>query len=115
MCLPAPANAGPRRRRLLLRLLVVASTVGAVVVLGTILAADGFPPLELAILVPVVALFAWLTTSRGIPVLGFLVGLLDRLRTPRPQHAANLLTGTRPSTHATCMATRTHQHKPLAG
>src|SRR3546814_15707881 len=48
MSLPAPANAGPRRRRLLLPLLVVATTVGAGGVLGHILAADGLSPAGLS-------------------------------------------------------------------
>src|SRR3546814_838132 len=92
MSLPAPANAGPRRRRLLLLLLVVASTVGAVVVLGTILAADGFSLLELAILVLFSALFAWITTSCWITVIGFLVRLLGLRRRPRLQDAATPVT-----------------------
>src|SRR3546814_15161140 len=76
MNLPAPANAGPRRPRLLLILLVVASTVGAVVVLGTILAADGFSLLALALLVLFSSLFSWTTHSCSLPFLVFLFSLL---------------------------------------
>src|SRR3546814_20358090 len=72
MSLPAPANAGPRRRRLLLLLPVVASTVGADVVLGTILAADGFSLPDLPLLGLCSSLFAWTTHSCVIPALGFL-------------------------------------------
>ena len=78
----ARASARPRhrRRRLLLAFLVAASTVGAVLVLGTILAADGVSLLELAILVIFSALFAWITTACWITVFGFVVRLLG-LRT----------------------------------
>src|SRR3546814_14830639 len=96
MSLPAPANPGPRRRRLLLLLLVVPSTVAAVAVLGTILAADGFSLLELAILVLFSALFAWITTSCWITLLGFLVPPLGLPPRPRPPHPPTPATPPRP-------------------
>src|SRR3546814_2334943 len=71
MASPASDRARLRHRRLLLLFLVVASTVGAVLVLGTILAADGFSVLELAILALFTALFAWITTACWITVIGF--------------------------------------------
>jgi membrane glycosyltransferase len=69
-----------RQRRLLLLFLVLASTLGAALVLGTILAADGFSLLELAILGLFSALFAWITTACWISVIGFAVRLLGLRR-----------------------------------
>ena len=68
-------SARTRPRRLLLLFLVLASTCAAALVLGTILAADGFSLLELAILVLFSTLFAWITTSFWICVIGFVVHL----------------------------------------
>src|SRR3546814_17237658 len=80
MASPASDRARPRHRRLLLLFLVVASTLGAVLVLGTILAADGFSVLELAILALFPALFAWITTACWITVIGFVVRLVGARR-----------------------------------
>ncbi|MGE5767978.1 MAG: hypothetical protein ACM35H_12380, partial [Bacteroidota bacterium] len=77
---PAAARSKLRHRRILLLFLVVASTVGAVLVLATILAADGISLLELAILVIFSALFAWITTACWITVIGFTVRLLGLRR-----------------------------------
>ncbi|MGD1877680.1 MAG: hypothetical protein ACFB13_09295, partial [Kiloniellaceae bacterium] len=68
-------SARTRPRRLLLLFLVLASTFAAALALGTILAADGFSLLALAILVLFSTLFAWLTTSFWIFVIGFVVHL----------------------------------------
>ncbi len=68
-------RSGPRFRRAVLFFLVLASTAAAVVVLGTILAADDFSLLELAILGLFSALFAWITTACWISVIGFAVRL----------------------------------------
>ncbi|HEY9548230.1 MAG TPA: glucans biosynthesis glucosyltransferase MdoH [Kiloniellaceae bacterium] len=86
MASPASDRARPRHRRLLLLFLVVASTLGAVLVLGTILAADGFSVLELAILALFTALFAWITTACWITVIGFVVRLVGARRY-RPREA----------------------------
>ena len=88
MSQPASARAKQRHRRVLLLFLVLASTVGAVLVLGTILAADGFSLLELAILTLFSALFAWITTACWITVIGFLVRLLGLRRRQRHEAAA---------------------------
>ncbi|MPZ12559.1 MAG: glucans biosynthesis glucosyltransferase MdoH [Kiloniellaceae bacterium] len=74
------APAKPKYRRLLLLILVLASTCAAVLVLGTILAADGFSLLELAILTIFSALFAWITTACWISVIGFTVRLAGSRR-----------------------------------
>ena len=66
---PVAARPKLRHRRILLLFLVVASTVGAVLVLGTVLGADGISLLELVILVLFSALFAWITTSCWITVI----------------------------------------------
>src|SRR3546814_3976202 len=86
MASPASDRARPRHRRLLLLFLVVASTLGAVLVLGTILAADGFSVLEMAILALFTALFAWITTACWITVIGFVVRLVGARRY-RPREA----------------------------
>ncbi|GAB4224067.1 MAG: glucans biosynthesis glucosyltransferase MdoH [Kiloniellaceae bacterium] len=70
----------PRLRRWFLLLLVLASTAAAVIVLGTILAAEGFSLLELGILFLFSALFAWITTSFWISTIGFAVRLLGLRR-----------------------------------
>jgi membrane glycosyltransferase len=84
---PDSAGAKPKWRRLLLLILVLASTCAAVVVLGTILAADGFSILELAILALFSALFAWITTACWISVIGFTVRLVGARRW-RPHQAS---------------------------
>ena len=76
-----------RRRRLLLLFLVLASTCAAALVLGTILAADGFSLLELAIVVLFSALFAWITTACWISVIGFVVRVAGLHRRTQAGHA----------------------------
>ncbi len=77
---PESARAKPRWRRLLLLLVVVASTCAAVLVLGTILGADGISILELVILGLFAALFAWINTACWISVIGFAVRLAGSRR-----------------------------------
>ncbi len=65
----------PTLRRTLLFCLVTASTFGAVMVLGTILAAQGLSLLELGILGLFGLLFAWITTSFWTSCAGFVLHL----------------------------------------
>ncbi|NIA67493.1 glucans biosynthesis glucosyltransferase MdoH [Pelagibius litoralis] len=68
----------PRIRRAILFSLVTASTTGAVLVLGTILAAEGFSILELGILALFGLLFAWITTAFWTSCAGFVLHLIGR-------------------------------------
>ncbi len=98
--MPTPADTRPRLRRQVLLLLVLASTGAAALVLGTILAADGFSLLELGILFLFSALFAWITTAFWISLFGFAVRLLGlgRRRQDRAEAARR-----RPGTTALVM------------
>src|SRR3546814_838133 len=102
-CADGLGSRTPQRRSPMLVLLFVASTVCAGVVLVTILASDGFALLELAILVLFSALFAWITTSCWITVIGFLDRLLGLRRRPLLQDAAKPVTDARPSATALVM------------
>ncbi|WP_299395380.1 glucans biosynthesis glucosyltransferase MdoH [Pelagibius sp.] len=68
----------PKMRRIVLLMLVVSSTAAAVLVLGTILASQGFSVLELGILALFGLLFAWITTAFWLSLAGFVLHVLGR-------------------------------------
>ena len=86
----------PRLRRIVFALLVAASTIAALLVLGTILAAEGFSVLELGILALFGLLFAWITTAFWTAALGFALHLMRR----RVQVPHDLSDGRRAATQA---------------
>ncbi len=101
--MPSSSEVRPRLRRRLLLLLVLASTSAAVLVLGTILAAEGFSLLELGILCIFAALFAWITTAFWISTIGFAIRLLGRQRRSQREDSPTAQRDGRPGTTALVM------------